>query len=478
MREIGRYVLVKEIASGGMGTVFLAHARSDAGQLQRVAIKKPHEAYLHDARSRQSFLREARIASEIHHPNVVRTIEVLEARDSLYYVMEYVDGESLSGLQRLAEHQGRRVPSGIALRILVDVLLGLHAVHDARSADGAPLGVIHRDVSPQNILVGGDGRAKITDFGIAKTATHQSSIGGGLKGKIRYVAPEQIRGEPITPAADIYSTCVIAWELLAGEPLFFGGSEAAILARILGGRLRPLADLAPGIPPALDEAIMCGLAARADARPPSARVLATRLERTGLLATHEHVAVYLEEVAGPHIRERATVTGTHATATASTEQETASVSVNRALDVGPLAAAPHERTLVLTPALPRHAPPRKSARFRRAAALVLLATTFAGAAGWQWHRRSGAAEAVSTDVVAAAPSVAPVADEPSAALSSSMPSASSVAHASPPPPPARTGGKARGERKPSARAAGAKVDCELPYFVDEHGIRRIRKECL
>jgi serine/threonine-protein kinase len=486
MREVGPYVLLKELASGGMGTVFLGHPRSSGVGPARVAIKKPHDSLLLDGKARERFLREARIASVVRHPNVVGTIDVITAGESVYYVMEYVDGEPLSGLQQLVADRGTRASAGIALRIVVDVLLGLEAVHSARAPDGRSLEIVHRDVSPQNVLVGVDGIAKITDFGVARTATNRTTAEGGLKGKVRYVAPEQIRGETATRAADIYSAAVIAWELLAGQPLFFGGSEAAVLARVLAGRVRPLARFAPDLPEAVEEKIRWGLAQAPADRPPSALALAEALEATGIVASHADVAAFVTRIAGDRVRERGALASVPPP-----RDETAvlgrAVSADPTVRLGP--ADGPDGTVVLGPRTGRPPPPavisvRAPAPPRRGrlgvvaivVSVACVALVSAVAAVWIGWRSAAPRPAPPLEsAAAAASSVAPpsaATEPPREAVASAAP-ADNARPTAPPPPRVREGRHAA-----PPRAAKERTDCSVPYVVDETGIRRIRKECL
>jgi eukaryotic-like serine/threonine-protein kinase len=458
MHRVGRYVLENKLASGGMGTVFLGRLAAPARPSSRVAIKRPHDAFVSEPRARERFLREARIAARIHHPNVVRTLDVVEDDgELLYIIMEYVEGASLSRLRSLSVEKGQPLPIGIVLRILVDILEGLHAAHEARSENGAPLGVVHRDVSPENVLVGLDGIARVSDFGIAKTATQFGTEGTGLKGKVRYVAPEQIRNEPVSRGTDIYSACVVAWELLAGEPLFFGDSEAAILARVLEGKVRRLVSPLGDVPAEIEQLLARGLRASPGERPSNAADLAAELERSGLPASRAHVGSFVDALAGDAIRSR--WTGTLA---ARSDRETASI------------RAPSE---MLTER--EAARGRTGHQLRQALSIVTIGLVCLIMAGGVWHwRRTRAAgpafELRSTPL-------------PSASVSEEMPPPPmAVATLSPPPaavsstpsaldarPPATAPAK-----RPSATPKTKKADCEVPYMVDERGIRRIRKECL
>src|SRR5437868_956560 len=169
-RMVGRYAIFDEIASGGMATVYLGRLTGSGGFARTVAIKRLHPQFAKDPEFVTMFLDEARLAARIRHPNVVPTLDVVAASGELFHVMEYVQGESLSHLARGLKTRSERVPLRILLRIMNDVLQGLHAAHEARDERGVPLCIVHRDVTPQNVLVGVDGVARLLDFGVAKAA--------------------------------------------------------------------------------------------------------------------------------------------------------------------------------------------------------------------------------------------------------------------------------------------------------------------
>src|SRR5271155_444715 len=236
-RQIGRYVLHGKIASGGMATVHFGRLLGGAGFSRTVAIKRLHQHLAGEPAFRATLIDEARMAARIHHPNVVPTLDVVSDDGELLVVMEYVRGESLSRLVRTG-HEGeqRRVPLRVAVAIAVGALHGLHAAHEARSDLGEPLGIVHRDVSPQNILVGTDGLARVIDFGIAKAAGRlQSTREGIVKGKIAYMAPEQLAAHETTRAVDVYGMGVVLWEMLSGKRLYQGDTEGAVLGQVMSG---------------------------------------------------------------------------------------------------------------------------------------------------------------------------------------------------------------------------------------------------
>jgi len=222
------------------------------------------------------FMDEARLAARIHHPNVVSTLDVLSSGAELFLVMEYVHGETLSRLLHAITTSGGAIPTAIVVGILRDTLLGLHAAHEATDEHGRPLGVVHRDVSPQNIIVGVDGVARVLDFGVAKAAGRiQTTREGQLKGKLAYMAPEQFHGET-SRATDIFATSVVLWEALVGDRLF-EGSEAEIVRKILSEPIPPPSSRRADLDAALDAVVLQGLARQPERRFSSAQEMATAL---------------------------------------------------------------------------------------------------------------------------------------------------------------------------------------------------------
>ena len=200
----GRYALCGEIASGGMATVHLARQVGAAGFARMVAIKRLHERYSRDPDFVAMFLDEAHLVARIRHPNVVQTIDVVTEESELFLVMEYVHGESLLRMAQMAQRKSAVLPVRVVAAILAGALHGLHEAHEARGETGAPLGIVHRDVSPHNILIGTDGVARVLDFGVAKASQRiQTTQEGQLKGKLSYMAPEQIANQLVDRRTDV-----------------------------------------------------------------------------------------------------------------------------------------------------------------------------------------------------------------------------------------------------------------------------------
>ncbi|NUO53011.1 MAG: serine/threonine protein kinase [Polyangiaceae bacterium] len=312
-RRLDRYELIGEIATGGMATVYLAR-RGGVGGFQRfVAIKRLHPHLQNEPEFVEMFLDEARLAALIHHPNVVPILEVGENEAGYYLVMEYVEGDTLSRIVARTMSMGQLPPRHVALRILLDTIAGLHAAHELRDDRGQLLGLVHRDVSPQNVLVGVDGTARITDFGVARASSRLTSTAHGkLKGKLAYMAPEQTRGDELDRRTDLFAMGIILWEVLCGRRLFKADSEAATLQRILVEPVRAPSEVVPSIPKPFDAVVLRSLDRDPERRFQTAADLADALEDAAResaklnvadvgLASPREVASFVQAVLGQEI---------------------------------------------------------------------------------------------------------------------------------------------------------------------------------
>ncbi len=306
VRLLGRYTLHERIAAGGMASVHLGRLSGDAGFSRVVAIKCIHPHVAVEPEFLAMFIDEARLAARIRHPNVVLTLDVVREEDEVFLVMEYVEGASLlEVLKRLAE-RGQKIPLDIAVRVVCDCLRGLHNAHEAKSEQGEPLRLIHRDVSPHNILIGVDGTSKIADFGIAKAVGRlQTTRGGQMRGKLGYAAPEQLRGEILTPRTDLYAAGITLWEALAGRKPIDGESESEIVLKTVNGRILPLHDVAPEVPLALSELVSKALSLEPRARFESAREMADALEAAVGVISPSKVGDWLGSLMADTLAERA-----------------------------------------------------------------------------------------------------------------------------------------------------------------------------
>jgi ABC-type branched-subunit amino acid transport system ATPase component len=304
----GRYAVHDEIASGGMATVHLGRVLGPFGFASTVAIKRLHPQLAKDPQFVAQFLDEARLASRVRHPNVVPVLDVFAEEGELSLVMEYVDGESLAHLQHTARRSGAAIPIPIAVAIASSVLHGLHAAHEARDEKGESLGLVHRDVSPQNVIVGSDGVVRLIDFGIAK-AVGRSNISreGQLKGKIAYMAPEQIQRGVVNRRTDVYGAAVLLWELLVGEQLFEGEGEGMILGRVLDDVVSPPSSLRMelrGLGERLDSITLKGLDRQQDRRFESALEMVRELEKVLRPAGAREIGEWVESLAKESLAER------------------------------------------------------------------------------------------------------------------------------------------------------------------------------
>ena len=305
VRVIGRYALHDEIAAGGMATVHVGRLLGPAGFSRTVAIKRLHAQFAKDPDFVSMFLDEARLAARVRHPNVIGTLDIVALSGELFLVMEYVAGESLARLWRATRDAGHTIPVPIAIAVFVGVLDGLHAAHEATNDRGEPMGIVHRDVSPHNVLVGTDGIARVLDFGVAKAFGRlQTTREGQLKGKISYMAPEQVQGI-VDRTTDIYAASVALWEALTGRRLFFAENEARTLANVLYPKVEAPSHLAPDIPPALDEVILRGLNPEPTARYPTAREMARALQLAVPPAPAFTVGDWVEATSGKALAARA-----------------------------------------------------------------------------------------------------------------------------------------------------------------------------
>jgi eukaryotic-like serine/threonine-protein kinase len=240
---VGRYLLHRKIARGGMATIHIARLMGDVGFSRIVAAKRMHPELAEDKDFVSMFLDEARIASKVHHRNVVPVLDVVTLNEEVVLVQEYVHGAPLSLLLRASCEAKAHVPIPVAAAIACQVLAGLHAAHETLDEIGTPLNIVHRDVSPQNIMVATDGSARLLDFGVAKASlTAHVTRKGTFKGKLGYSSPEQIRGEA-TRQSDIYSLGVVLWELLVGHRLHGSTQhEAQLIAEIMAGKLPTITE--------------------------------------------------------------------------------------------------------------------------------------------------------------------------------------------------------------------------------------------
>lgn len=517
---IGRYALYGTIASGGMATVHFGRLIGPVGFSRTVAIKRLHPQFCADPEFVAMFLDEARLAARIRHPNVIPTLDVVATNGELFLVMDYVPGESLARLVRAARQREATLPPAITVAIMVGVLQGLHAAHEATNERGEPLGIVHRDVSPQNVLVGSDGQARVLDFGVAKAAGRvQTTREGQLKGKLSYMAPEQLRGSPLDRQTDIYAAAVVLWETLSGDRLFRGENEGDIVSKVLEGTVLPPSRamrVTAGVEARRTVARLDAITLRGLARDPSmrfatARDMALALEEALPPATTSEVSNWIEDVASAVLLMRAGQVG---------EIESSSSALQRVSissrpppppdgDENPVSALLAQRRTNRTTrpdggsvldglssisvssfsSSPPEAPKGRRGAILAVAGIVAFVLLSLGAVAL--HRiRPVAASAAAASLPPGPP---PVVQAPSAASSaplsasapssraktlppvSAVPTPSAKAEATPPQSPSEGHTHRGGTRAPPPPAA---VDCNPPFAYDASGMKHYKPECL
>ena len=300
--RLGRYEIITHLAAGGMATVFLGRVHGAAGFQRLVAIKLLHPHIAADQQFTTMFLDEARLAARIRHPNVVPTVDLQHGPEGHYLVMEFVEGESLLGLLRQSVKLNKPIPAGVTIRVMLDALGGLHAAHELTGDLGEPLNLVHRDVSPHNVLVGVDGIARIVDFGIARAEERIGTTRDGqLKGKLAYMAPEQTTSEPVDRRVDVFTAGIVLFECLTGKRLFRGQTDAEVLRNLIERPIPKLREVSPGYPQSLEDVCARALQRNPDDRFDTAADFAEALEQAAEplgIATPKQVGAYVRDVAG------------------------------------------------------------------------------------------------------------------------------------------------------------------------------------
>ncbi len=449
-QRIGRYAIYDEIAAGGMATVHLARQRGEAGFERTVAVKRLHPALAKDPDVAEAFANEARHVSRVQHANVVPVLDVVREAGELVLVMELVVGAPLSTLTKQARLQGRRTPANVAVAIVAGALRGLHAAHGAEDERSRPLLLVHRDVSPQNILVGVDGVARVLDFGIAKAMGQNPTTRGQLKGKPSYMSPEQLHGEAVDARTDVYAAAVVLWEVLTGQRLFAGDNDLAVSRKILSKNVDAPTRLEPTLPKALDALTLRGLARDPDERFATALEFAEALEQEVTPASASEVGAYLRELCA--------------------EDVLAIDEAKRRIEADESAAASE--------------PPASRTGVSRFWYVALAGVVVVGGVLIGLRRTSSDAP---TPTSAAAvpeshPSTAPIAQSaalPAAPGAASQTEAAPTASAPKPEASVLPRPAARPLRPPTPTAPAKKAkDCDPPYVVDQDGFHRMKPHCL
>lgn len=303
---LGRYELLLPIAQGGMASVWAARLKGSRGFQKMVAIKTMLPGLIDDPQFERMFLDEASLASQVRHPHVIEIMDLGEQDGILYIVMEWVDGEPISVILKYAASRGG-IPLPVAVHVAVQASRGLHAAHELRDETGALVGLVHRDVSPQNVLLTYDGVVKVVDFGVAKVTNRASAEtrAGQLKGKIAYMSPEQLRGDKIDRRTDVFAMGILLYMMTTGRHPFRGEDEPSTIRQITADEPAiPPSKLVANYPPALEQVVMQAIAKDPAKRLPTANDVVVQLTRAMPPATDEEVAAFLRALLPDRLEKR------------------------------------------------------------------------------------------------------------------------------------------------------------------------------
>jgi serine/threonine-protein kinase len=488
-RRLDRYVLLDEIAAGGMATVHLGRLLGSAGFARTVAIKRLHPMFAKATEFVEMFTDEARVAARMRHPNIAATLDVVSMAGELFLVMEYIQGESVARLLRLTAQRKETVPVPVAVAIVVGTLMGLHAAHEATTESGESLGVVHRDVSPQNIMVGSDGVPRVLDFGVAKAVGRlQTTRDGEVKGKTAYMAPEQLSGREVDRRVDVYAASVVLWEVLTGHRLFVADTVAGTLGQVLEAEVEPPSRYTPAVPVELDALVLRGLSRDRDRRFATALEMASALERTLLLPTPREVGAWLESVAAESLASRRAILRRIESAEVGTSQPLESFDAPRE----PL-IRPAQATVVMARPIASHdvipdTARRPRGRRRPMRLLVLVAGGAVAVVGGMYLSRRPALEAPSTRPSPTTSSTPVETSSPASIASADRGDAAAeplrgASAAASPSAPARSSSEPRvvhpaaSRPRPTAPARAPARSCDPPYIIDRDGIHIPKAEC-
>jgi serine/threonine protein kinase len=294
------YEVLAKLAAGGMAEIFLARGANTTGVERYVVLKRIVREKAGDTRFVQMFLEEARLAAQLQHANIAQVYDLGKLGDSYFFTMEYVHGETVRSLLERSYADAREIPIGVVLSVLAGAAAGLQHAHTRIGVGGAPLAIVHRDVSPSNLIVSYEGIVKVVDFGVAKAATSVTETRAGvIKGKAAYMSPEQARSEPLDRRSDLFSLGIVAWEMLTTQRLFTGASDFEIMSTIVRTDAPPPSSVRAGIPPELDALVLRLLARSREARFQSADDVIEALEAVATRIGHQLSAKAL----GRYIRE-------------------------------------------------------------------------------------------------------------------------------------------------------------------------------
>jgi len=491
-RTVGRYRVYEELASGGMASVHLGCLLGSAGFSKLVAIKCLHEVFAVENEFVAMFLDEARLASSIHHPNVVASLDVVAEQGELLVVMEYVHGETLAALLRSSRQAGDLPPISVVSRIMCDALEGLHAAHVASLA-GRSLNIVHRDVSPQNLMVGADGNTRVLDFGIAQAAVRsQVTAAGTIKGKIAYMSPEQVRGLAVDARTDVFSAGVVLWLALTGRRLFEASNAHDAVNLLLTSPIPAPSTIASTLPEELDRVVLKALARNVADRYQSAHEFAEALRRVAPEGSRREVADWVGRIAKDGLARRLALLEAIEASAIETQStaETPVVVIGSAPRAAPSPSIEITHTRATSTTSLLSAPePRKRSRsvgWAAAAAIAIALPAWATLRGplepTAAPRPALAARALPFPLPPRVGSVRALPVNPPAVPIESLPLAPAERTEAPSVAPHALPTKLATIKPRSAAPLPAHhpaaYSCTPPYRIDESGIRRVKPECL
>jgi serine/threonine protein kinase len=440
-----------------------------AGFARTVAIKRLRDEYTDDPEFVSMFLDEARLAARIHHPNVVPTLEVVQSEEGTFLVMEYVHGESLAKLLS-AMRSNKASDVRLVGSVMSGVLRGLHAAHEATDGQGQPLGIVHRDVSPHNVLVGVDGIPRVIDFGVAKALARLQTVRKGqVKGKITYMAPERVQNQAATRQSDVYAAAVVTWEFLTGQRLF-PNNQAAIRTAVLQEPIKAPSEVAGHVPITLDHVVLRGLERDPAQRYQTALEMALELERCAGVAPASEIGGWVESLASDELARRASLLAEVESLASGTRPTLTTGSAPASARVAEMRSNPSSVPAIVHPPMPPNRRKHVTLLAALGGALVLL-LGIAMVLSRACHRGDARAEAT-----APAPS-----DTPSAAASLALPFSPAQADSAPPSGP--SGSTAASSPAPSSprRSTPARQTpsrCDPPFVIDDHDHKIYKPGCL
>ena len=470
MRTIGRYALFDEIASGGMASIHLGRLVESLGFTRTVAIKRLHPQFAKDAQFVAMFLDEARLAARVRHPNVVPTLDIVATPGELFLVMDYVAGETLARLLAASRATGKATPPRLVASIVVGVLNGLHAAHEATSDRGEPLEIVHRDVSPHNVLVGTDGVPRVIDFGVAKAEGRiHTTRDGKIKGKLAYMSPEQLQSAKIDRRTDIFAAGVVLWETLCAQRLFVGESEGATINKVLSAPISAPSAVRADLGDAFDAVTMRALERDPKKRFSTAKEMATALQSAigaGGLAAANEIGEWVESIAGEEIRKRASLVASIENTSSSGLTPSDVDAIAARADSAPSREIGGEVSSLSVATANDREPVRR--RGPMVAAIAIAAALAIGVGAFVLGKTRVPTATTSPPPPSTAPPPPTVIERVVIAAPPQTQSAVPIASTAPATAP---------RSMPRATAAPAASNCEPPYTYDQSGIKKYKPWC-